>query len=122
MAPGNMKRTVVLFLLCGCLLTAEARWTDALPQITKDDLALIEATARVKMTDKPIGTTLTWSNSKTGYSGTVTLLENFEHKRRKCRTNRHVITQQAMSPKTYVISICQNSDGTWQVLPQSQRK
>lgn len=122
MAPTNMKRTVVLFLLCGYLLSAEARWGHVLPQLAKEDLALIQETARVRMTDKAVGTTLTWNNNKTGNAGSVTLLEKFQHEGRKCRTNRHIITQQATSPKTYVISICQNSDGTWQTLPQSQRK
>ena len=117
-----MKKMVILVLLSVFLPNVQARWGHVLPQLAKEDLALIQDVARVQMTGKSVGTTLTWNNNKTGNSGSVTLLENFQHEGRKCRTNRHVITQQATSPKTYVISICQNSDGSWQTLPQSQRK
>jgi surface antigen len=112
-----VKRSLVFILLYGFLLTAYARWVHMLPELAKEDTDLIQQAAREQMTGKPVGTTLKWSNSKTGNAGTVTLLENFEHEGRKCRTNKHIITQQARGPKTYVISICQNPDGTWQIVP-----
>jgi surface antigen len=115
-----LKRTLVFILLYGFQIAVHARWSHMLPQLAKEDTDLIQLAARVQMTGKPVGTTLKWSNSKTGNAGTVTLMENFEHEGRKCRTNRHVITQQATGPKTYVISICQNRDGTWQIVPRNK--
>jgi surface antigen len=116
-------KNIPLAILLGAIGTvAEARWSHWLPQLEQEDLELVKNTARVQMNGKKVGTTLSWSNNKTGNSGTVTLIEIFEDKGRKCRTNRHEIRQQAQAPRVHTVSICQNADGTWQIVPRNSGK
>jgi surface antigen len=115
-----MRRAIIFLVLGSATIVAEARWSNWLPQLDSSDQQFIQDTARVRMNGEKIGTTLQWSNSKTGRSGTVTLLENFTDKGRQCRTNRHVINEQTTAPKTFVVSVCQNPDGTWQIVPRNK--
>jgi len=96
-----------------------ARWTQTLPPVSKDDVAMMKAAAREGMDDKPVGATNTWSNPETKNSGEVTLLRRFEEDGRECRILRHVVNVANYSPWERRTKICRDAAGQWEVRPLS---
>ena len=90
-----------------------ARWIDVLPELTRQDIELINNKARVEMGDKPEGTILEWDNPKSGNSGSVTLLKRFSAEGRECRALRHVFNVVRAESFRYKVTICLQPDGTW---------
>lgn len=92
---------------------ATARWIDVLPELTAEDVELIQHKARVEMGDKPEGTILKWDNPKSGNSGNVTLLKRFSAEGRECRALRHVLNIVRAESFRYKVTICRQPDDTW---------
>ena len=118
----NARRTVLVVLTVGLLWTqtAEAQvnpFGDSL-DLKDSDVALLQAAASTLFQDDHarIGQTETWSNPETGNSGTVSLLQLFEHAGMPCRRLRHHIKQRGHADQiTYQFARCRTSDGSWKL-------
>ena len=98
---------------------ALARWTQTLPPVSKDDVAMMKAAAREGMDGKPEGSTNSWSNPDTKNSGEVTLLRRFEEDGRECRILHHVVNVVRYSPWERRTKICRDAAGNWEMRPLS---
>jgi surface antigen len=62
-------------------------------KFSKEDLSMMQETARKALSEAPDGTLVEWSNPKTGSSGTIKPLDTFQQQGLKCRraevTNRY---------------------------------
>lgn len=87
-------------------------------KLTDTDLAIIRKIVREDFTGKPNGTTMSWSNSESENSGTLTLLDHFQSKGRDCRRVKYFLKPgpkqpASVIPATYVMITCRFPDGTW---------
>lgn len=106
---------------CGLLLlnvnsVAAAYWKDIYPSLTEEDMEILQRTARQGMDEKPEGTSLSWTNVKTGTSGTVTLVKRFSVEGRECRKLRHEFVVPGEQPWRFDSALCRQPDGSWQWL------
>ena len=63
------------------------------------------------------GASDTWSNPKTGNSGTVTVLESFTHQQMQCRKVKYDIRlRKRTAPRSYTVNWCKTPAGAWKVL------
>ena len=108
-----MKFFLLIFPLMLVTVSSQARWSDTMPILETDDVALIRETTRVKMNDKPVGTILEWENKKAKSKGSVELLDRFQRNGRECRTNRHRIKPRQGPESMLIITICRTASGSW---------
>ena len=83
------------------------------------DIAMLQAAASALFQDDKaaIGQTKSWSNPKTGNSGTVSLLELFEHAGMPCKRLQHSIKQKGRADQIiYQFARCRVGDGSWKLL------
>lgn len=95
-------------------------------KLTSTDLAIVRKIVREDFTDKPNGTTKSWSNPESGNSGTVTLLDRFASQGRDCRRVKYFVkpgpSQPAsVIPATYELTTCRLADGSWKLDNQAKR-
>lgn len=110
--------TLCLTLCCASQAYAITSWNKFLPQpLMRSDMETIKEKSRVELTDKPLGTELTWTNEETGLTGTVTLEKIFTIKSFECRGVRHIVTFQNQERVQFNTTLCQNSEGQWESLP-----
>ena len=69
----------------------------------------------------PLGTSRPWSNSRTGDTGTITLLKRFEYmyqgSRLTCRKLAYEFAFTSVADQyRYVLNRCQVADGSWKLL------
>lgn len=87
-------------------------------EMSRDDMRRLgEAESRLYVQEPPaVGSTETWSNPKTGRSGTVTLIDSFERNGMPCRKLRHDINPRRHQPSyQFVIDRCRLPDGSWKI-------
>lgn len=84
--------------------------------LDKADMAYA-AQAEQRAYRAPIGQSITWNNPESGHSGTVVpVRDGRNNDGRACREYKHTIYIDGQA-QTAVGTACQNSDGTWQVMP-----
>jgi surface antigen len=85
--------------------------------LTAEDIKQMQAaTAPFFSSDTiPLGTTRSWSNAKSGDSGTAELVDRFEKGGMPCRRIPHVIKVKNVRDP-YVTDRCRTPDGTWKIL------
>lgn len=87
-------------------------------EMSREDMRRLgEAESRLYAQEPPaVGSTETWSNPKTGRSGTVTLIDSFERNGMPCRKLRHDINPRRHQPSyQFVIDRCRLPDGSWKI-------
>jgi len=86
--------------------------------LSKHDLALMESAAREQMDGKPEGTTIAWQNSRSGNSGSVTLIKIMVINGQTCRRIRHtILPKEKSTPSIYLVNTCRQADGSWKLSP-----
>ena len=77
-----------------------------------------EAEAKLYDPATKVGAIEKWSNPKTGDNGSVTLISAFDRQGQTCRRIAHVIKVRGEKvERQFVISRCQQPDGSWKILP-----
>ena len=87
--------------------------------LNQDDLKALGAASQRLYTQNSVadGTSDTWSNPRSGNSGTVTVLQSFERQGNACRKLRYDIRlRQRKNPSSYTLSWCHLPDGSWKVI------
>ncbi len=90
-------------------------WGNVYPGLNKEDVRIMQKTARVDMDDKPEGTTLKWNNPETGAKGVVKLVKRFYEGDQECRRNQHAFRVRDSSPWKFTGTICRQADGSWKI-------
>ncbi len=63
------------------------------------------------------GASDTWSNSQSGNSGTVTVVDSFQRQGNACRKLRYDIRLKVRSGvRTYTLNWCHQPDGSWKIV------
>ena len=112
---------VVLTLALMCAQTALAQvnpFGDSL-DLKESDIAMLQAAASALFQNEKaqLGQTESWKNPKTGNSGTVSLLDLFEHKGMPCKRLQHSIKQKGHADLIiYQFARCRAADGSWKLL------
>ena len=91
--------------------------------LTSRDFQEMDAAVDPLLNDEtvPIGTARSWSNSRSGNSGTITLerrfTQDFQGKTLPCRTLRyHTVIRNRSDPFNLRINRCKVADGNWMLL------
>jgi surface antigen len=86
--------------------------------LTRDDLALLSAaSAKVYSPETvAVGAVESWVNPKTGNSGTVTLIRQYERGDMPCRQFTHRIKLAGRAEQTYTFSRCRVAPGEWKLI------
>jgi len=104
------------------LLPAQAQlnpFTRAGFELSQEDLDMLGAAARKLYVDESaaVGTVETWSNPKTGNTGSVQLIGTFEYKGLPCRRLQHDIKiKDVANPFRYLFDRCKTPSGEWKLL------
>jgi surface antigen len=77
-----------------------------------DDTKIIMQVGADMLRNAPDGETRPWSNPQTGHHGDITVIRSYRMKNLPCRDTRvkSVLGDKSIS---YVLPVCQISDGTW---------
>jgi len=126
-----MRSAIRLIMLSGLLvLDATASWAtgmnpfgpSGLP-LTDRDFAAMAAVADPLMEDEtiPIGTSKSWSNPRSGNSGTITLEGRFTYdyqgSKLPCRKLRyHTVIKNYSDPYNLRLNRCRTANGDWMLL------
>lgn len=126
-----MRRALRLIMLGGILvLGATSAWAtgmnpfgpSGLP-LTDKDFAAMAAVADPLMEDEtvPIGTSKSWSNPRSGNSGTITLEGRFTYDyqgtKLPCRKLRyHTVIKNYSDPYNLRLNRCRTANGDWMLL------
>ena len=91
--------------------------------LSAEDFSLMSQADEPLLSDAalPLGASRSWSNSKTGDSGTVTLMDRFEYMYQgnwlTCRKLAYEFAFSQVSDRyRYVLNRCQVADGSWKLL------
>lgn len=121
MNHAQLFTKVCTFFLCSALpytSLAMTSWNEFLPQpLLKSDMLIMKEKARNELTDKEIGTTLTWENPETKLKGNVTLIKTFKIKDNECRGIEHQVIFSDDEIVQFHGTLCQSAKGHWEVLP-----
>jgi len=88
--------------------------------LTQEDLDLIHQTVDNQVHGKPVGTTVAWSNPKTGNAGTIKLLKRSNRGSLRCEQIAYTLTttKKAVEPEHYVFNSCLTAQG-WKIARKS---
>lgn len=122
-----MLRSFFVVMLCwACVLPLAAqaqvnpfRSSRVGSGLNQEDLkALGAASQRLYEQDSVAnGASDTWSNPKSGNSGTVTVLQSFERQGNTCRKLRYDLRlRKVQGSRSYTLSWCHMPDGSWKVI------
>lgn len=123
----QLRRSITACLAV-CLLAAalpgHAVWHwmrgAAVTDFNDSDWALLKETARELLDNRPDGEQVNWSNPDTGNRGSLIVLATFSHQGQVCRrTAMRNLTFRGRDEKS-VYSLCQQPDGTWQFVSESE--
>lgn len=89
------------------------RYEGFAPNLTKRDIDLAKSTAREEMEGKAPGTVLSWTNPKSGNTGTVRLVRNFTRGTNNCRQVVHVFNIKDKENQRWEFVVCQMKNGSW---------
>ncbi|ABI61536.1 RT0821/Lpp0805 family surface protein [Granulibacter bethesdensis] len=84
--------------------------------LNKSDLATLGKAAGPLLGNEPLfnGSTQPWSNPKTGNSGTLTLVEQYQKDGMSCRKIRYdVMLKRRNAPNVYTLDWCKTAQGVW---------
>jgi len=81
-------------------------------KFSKEDLSMMQATARKALSEAPDGTLVEWSNPKTGSSGTVKPLDTFQQKGLKCRRTEFTNKYKTLFGGSTIVA-CEVKKGEW---------
>jgi surface antigen len=87
--------------------------------LTADDRRLAEAASRevVQASAPRVGEARSWSNSASGNSGTITLVEIHDYQGMPCRTLQHSVQlKERAEPVVFRIDRCRTQAGEWKIL------
>ena len=91
--------------------------------LSAEDFKLMDQVEEPLLSDAtlPLGASKSWSNSKTGDSGSVTLMDRFEYLYQgnwlTCRKLAYEFAFSQVSDRyRYVLNRCQVADGSWKLL------
>lgn len=85
-------------------------------RFTKEDLALMKGTVRKALTSGEDGQPLTWTNEKSGSSGSVTPVDRVELKGQPCRRLDIVNEHRGITPAKGIYKFCRTSAQTWKLV------
>ncbi len=88
-------------------------------ELSQEDLELLSAAAKKLYIDEsvPVGTVETWSNPKSGNTGSVQLIGTFDYKGLPCRRLQHDIrVKDVANPFRYLFDRCKTPNGEWKLL------
>lgn len=119
---GCKKRSIAGFIIIYLAFINQAHamtsWNEFLPQpLVKSDMEQMKEAARVELSEKEPGTTVEWHNPETNLKGTVTLIKNFDIKDKQCRGIVHQVMFSPDEILQFDGTLCQGSQGHWEVLP-----
>ena len=117
MTHPKIYSAVVGGLLCLCTLSASAynlRWLNYSPVrfFTDQDWELATEAGRKALNEAADGETVSWENTATGASGTLSPLSTSSGEAGKCRRLRISNNANGVSSGA-VYEFCQRPDGTW---------
>ena len=85
--------------------------------LSSEDFAMAGEAVNSLYDAKKIGVTQTWSNPKSGNSGSVKILDTFEYQGLPCRTTEHIVKiRRQADPKKVVLKTCRDTDGVWKLI------
>ena len=87
--------------------------------LTKDDWAELNAAKAKALADPAaVGTHESWTNAKSGHSGTIAITKAFTHGGLPCRTVKYGLKLKAPSsaPKIFNMNECKAADGSWKYM------
>jgi surface antigen len=88
------------------------------PKMSGADIALMDRAAEPLFQADPFkpGATASWKNDQTGFSGTVTLMNEKRFQGMLCRNVKYDIMNQArQTERPYLVDWCRTPDGTWKM-------
>lgn len=120
-----MRKTVKFIVLLGMVLSSLAvstvhaqlwSWATetAIAKFSPEDIDLLKATVRDVLNNHPDETELSWTNSATGHSGSVTVFGTKEVAGQSCRQVLLKNNAKAVQGSAQYF-VCQQEDGKWQV-------
>jgi surface antigen len=116
---GGLTAAVVLAALVAPVQAQLNPFSRAGFELSQDDIELLKAAAQKLYIDESVsvGTVETWSNPKSGNTGSVQLIGTFEHKGLPCRRLQHDIKiKDVADPFRYIFDRCKVSSGEWKLL------
>jgi surface antigen len=85
--------------------------------LTSEDFAMVGEAVTGLYDAGKIGVAQTWSNPKSGNSGSVKILDTFEYQGLPCRTIEHTLRiRRQADPKQVVLKTCRDTDGVWKLI------
>jgi surface antigen len=85
--------------------------------LTSEDFAMLNETVSGMYEAGKIGVTETWSNPKSGNSGSAKILDTFKYQGLPCRTIEHTVKiRKQADPKQVVLKTCRDTDGAWKLI------
>jgi surface antigen len=85
--------------------------------LTSEDFAMVGEAVTGLYDAGKIGVTQTWSNPKSGNSGSVKILDTFEYQGLPCRAIEHTVKiRRQADPKQVVMKTCRDKDGIWKLI------
>lgn len=106
---GLRSLIMVMSVILAFTTVSEANWKgfdDYFPGLTDKDMEIAGNAARIDLTDKPIGTTLSWENTESGNSGTVQLINLYEWKGKPCRKLIHNLNLANKKIQGWKVGVC----------------
>ncbi|MEO3430950.1 hypothetical protein AAFN88_19000 [Pelagibius sp. CAU 1746] len=116
---GGLAAAVVLAVLGAPVQAQLNPFTRAGFELSPEDIEIVRGTAEKLYSDEsvPVGTVETWSNPKSGNTGSVQLIGIFEHKGLPCRRLQHDIKiKNVADPFRYIFDRCKVPSGEWKLL------
>lgn len=120
---ARLSGGALLLSLCVLALPGHAVWQwmrgDALTDFNESDWAMLRATAREVLDDRPDHEQVNWTNPETGNRGSIIALATFSHDGRKCRrVAMRNLTFRGRDDKA-AYSLCRQDDGEWMFVAES---
>lgn len=107
---------LLCLLLCCGPAQAFVLWSEALPPLTRSDVAIINKLTNGLELQEP-GTTWRWENPETGHAGSVTLIKAFQSEGMNCRILKHHVEAGTDEPWVSEFTTCLNAEGHWVLRP-----
>jgi surface antigen len=85
--------------------------------LSSEDFAMVNETVAGLYEAGKIGVTETWSNPKSGNSGSARIIDTFEYQGLPCRTVAYTVKiRRQADPKQVVLKTCRDKDGAWKLI------
>lgn len=112
--PATIAVLGALLLPLSAVSAIDVRFLKETPigKFSKEDLSMMQETARKALSEAPDGTLVEWSNPKTGSSGTIRPLDTFQQKGLKCRRTEVTNKYKTLLGSTTLVA-CEVKKGEW---------